>query len=84
MSTKRRKIAHDSGTLKDDSIEITKAKLKSKSAPKAKVASPTQSSDAESSTVDDTSKQENGDAAPKSFADLVRGGFAHLTPWRAY
>ncbi|KXX78502.1 ATP-dependent rRNA helicase RRP3 [Madurella mycetomatis] len=63
MSTKRRKISHDPGALKDDSIET-------KPTPKAKVASPTQSSDAESTTVDDASKQQNGDAAPKSFADL--------------
>ncbi|GAB1319383.1 ribosomal RNA processing protein [Madurella fahalii] len=70
MSTKRRKISHDPGSLKDASIEATKAKLKTKPAPKAKAASPPPSSDAESTTVDNPSKPENGDAAPKSFADL--------------
>lgn len=71
MSTKRRKISHELGSLKSISGDAPKPKSKTDLTPKTKAASPPPSSDAESTTLDNASKQGNGDAAPKTFADLV-------------
>jgi hypothetical protein len=71
MSTKRRKISHDSGATGGDSPEARTTQSKTKPAPKPKDPSPPSTSDADSATLDNGPKQETGDAAPKSFADLV-------------
>lgn len=71
MSTKRRKVSHEPGALKDVSIKAPKTKSKSQPAPKPKEPSPAPSSDAESETIDDAPAEEVEVAGPKSFADLV-------------
>ncbi len=71
MSTKRRKVSHEPGALKDVSIKAPKTKSKSQPVPKPKEPSPAPSSDVESETIDDATKADNEDDAPKSFADLV-------------
>ena len=57
--------------MKDVSIKAPKTKSKSQPVPKPKEPSPAPSSDGESETIDDATKPDNEDDAPKSFADLV-------------
>ncbi|KAL2264129.1 hypothetical protein VTK26DRAFT_1998 [Humicola hyalothermophila] len=71
MSTKRKKISHDQGASRDAAaVEAPRTKPKTNPTSEPKETSPPASSEAESSTIDNASKQDSGDAAPKSFADL--------------
>jgi ATP-dependent RNA helicase DDX47/RRP3 len=72
MSTKRRKISHETGAAKESSVQIPKAKSKPQPAPKRSDPSPTTTSEDESVTVDNAPGQGNAEPAPKSFRDLVR------------
>ena len=71
MSSKRRKMSHESGAVKEASIQTPKTKSKPQTVPQPSEPSPTPSSEAESETMDNTSGEGNGEAAPKSFQDLV-------------
>ncbi|KAK4234825.1 P-loop containing nucleoside triphosphate hydrolase protein [Achaetomium macrosporum] len=70
MSTKRRKLSHEDGAIKEASVSAPKAKSQSQPTSKSNEPAPSSGSDAESATIDNSSRQENGDAAPKSFRDL--------------
>jgi ATP-dependent RNA helicase DDX47/RRP3 len=78
MATKRRKVSHEDGAIEEASVSVPKTKSKHQPAmaPKSNDPVPSSGSDAESATVDDASRQKNGDAAPKSFRDLVCDTFA--------
>jgi ATP-dependent RNA helicase DDX47/RRP3 len=72
MSTKRRKVSHGDGAIKEASAPVPKPKSKTQSAPKPTEPSPPPtSSDAESATIDDVPGEGSGNSAPKSFKDLV-------------
>ncbi|EGS21729.1 ATP-dependent rRNA helicase rrp3-like protein [Thermochaetoides thermophila DSM 1495] len=75
MSSKRRKTSHSEGGLKDASAPTLKNDVKSKKTEEKQLSSqpkqpPAPSSEADSETIDNGSKQGNNDAAPKTFADL--------------
>ncbi|KAK3389171.1 P-loop containing nucleoside triphosphate hydrolase protein [Podospora didyma] len=79
MSTKRRKTSHEAGGPQKDSPAspaAPKAKKSKTTAPEAmsppKAVSPPASSEAESATIDNVSRQENSEeaAAPVTFKDL--------------
>ncbi|KAK4044134.1 P-loop containing nucleoside triphosphate hydrolase protein [Parachaetomium inaequale] len=70
MSTKRRKTSHENGAVKEASVQPPKTKPTPQTVPQPSEPSPTPGSEAESETMDNTSGEGNGDAAPKSFQDL--------------
>jgi len=78
MSSKRRKVSHEAGAIKDASIQAPKTKSKPQPAPEPKEPVPSPSDDDESVTIDNASGQGNGEPPQKSFQDLVRVGLEQL------